>query len=1066
MSHLPQSLSRSLFLLFLFCFLSHFSGWAQRPDWQNEAVFGINKEVPRGTFFAYESIDQAIQGEPALSKYFLSLNGSWKFHWVPNPASVPEGFWLNGYDVEAWASIPVPANWQLHGYDYPIYINHQYAFADPRAPIAEMKEPDPPKVPGDYNPVGCYVTNFSVNPEWIDRRTVIRFGAVESAFSLWINGKKVGYSQESKTPAEFDISDFIHTGENRIAMQVFRWSDGSYLECQDFWRLSGITRDVELYSTPWTRIRDIDIRSGLVNRYQDGECVVKVSFGTKELNRIRTALYLFDGKEGLWKKEESLMIRQDTSISFVTRIKDIRPWSAENPKLYTFRIDLFDGEGQILQSIPHEVGFRSSEIRNGQFLVNGQPVLLKGVNLHEHHPYKGHVMDREMMLRDLSLMKQHNINAIRTSHYPQPEYFYEYCNRYGFYVVDEANIESHGMYYGERSLAKKPSWGPAHLDRIRRMVERDKNQPCVVIWSMGNEAGNGINFEEAYRWIKERDPSRPVQYERALQDWNTDLFVPMYMSIEGIRRYAESDPERPLILCEYAHSMGNSTGNLQDYWNVIESHPALQGGFIWDWVDQGLADTTASGEIYWAYGGDFGPPGTPSDGNFLFNGLVDPARQPHPALLEVKKVYQPVGFTLIDPKKALIGIQNKYFFRNLDGYTLEWQLALNGDIRQYADQVPIPEVPPGKTDTLYLPVEWQEGQGEWVLTLFLHQTNQEGLVPQHHVVASAAFILTPYMHPLPGLAGDEGIVHWKGEAGSLVVRANEKTFRYSLSSGWLDHLSVPGDTLVDGPMLPCFWRAPNDNDYGYGMPETHAYWKSAPERLMLTSLSLHGGNGQGLEFYYGTASKLVIAASYDLPEGKAKLDVKYEIDGMGTLFCEARIHAMDPELPDLPRFGMRWSFPGLNHEVLWYGRGPHENYCDRNSAAFPGVYSGSPFALYEAYPRPQENGYRTDVRRLSVWDRYKGYRKMNIHGTGPISFSALPYSMEQLDAGAQRAGHTFDLKETGKTYLHVDHRQMGVGGDDSWGARPHPRYRLENQSYHFGFFLETGPSDKEEEGGF
>ena len=589
-------MKRPAVLIACLCFLAISTAPSRTgpEDWENPAVTHVGTEAPRATFVPYPDAASALRLGPKESPRYLSLNGTWRFHWSPRPADRPLDFWKPSTDVSDWAETPVPSNWMFQGYDIPIYVNSSYEFAP---------NPKPPLVPHDHNPVGSYRRTFVVPEAWAGMDVHLYFGAVKSFFYVWVNGEKVGFSKDSKTPAEFDITRLLKPGENVLAVEVYRWSDGSYLECQDFWRLAGIERDVYLYATPKVRIRDYEVRAGLDAAYRNGRLDVTVEIGGDALAGPRPAslsLTLLDaaGKKVLGAKRPAAAAGNGPAVvRFESGLMNVAPWSAETPALYRLVLELKDPAGKTLEAVTSKIGFRTSEIKDGHLLVNGAAVLLKGVNRHEHDPHTGHVISEGSMRRDIELMKQSNINAVRTCHYPDDPRWYELCDEYGLYLVDEANIESHGMGYGPESLAKDPAWGPAHLDRVVRMVERDKNHPSVIIWSLGNEAGDGVNFEKAYAWLKKRDPSRPVQYERAELRPHTDIFCPMYDSIESMVKYASVKQTRPLIQCEYAHSMGNSTGNLQDYWDAIEAHDQLQGAFIWDWVDQGYAAKNAKGEL-------------------------------------------------------------------------------------------------------------------------------------------------------------------------------------------------------------------------------------------------------------------------------------------------------------------------------------------------------------------------------------------------------------------------------------------------------------------------------------
>ncbi|MFW5947123.1 MAG: glycoside hydrolase family 2 TIM barrel-domain containing protein, partial [Gemmatimonadota bacterium] len=708
------------------------------PVWEDPGVFAINKLPPRAHFFAFEDRALALERDRAASRYFRLLNGDWKFDWSRNPAERPDGFWREDFDDGDWGTIPVPGNWQLHGQGVPIYLNSRYPFP-----------PDPPRIPHDYNPVGAYLHAFEVPADWDGRRIVLHLGAVKSAGWVFMNGDTVGYTQGSKTPAEFDITPFVRPGaENLLAVEVYRWSDGSYLEDQDFWRLAGIERDVYVYAEPRTRIADIFAKAGLDEDYDDGVLDVSVAITTDEPGSrpvdVSIELLDDDGRSILREEAAATVVADSGEIvhaRFRHEVPGIEHWTAETPNLYTLVVTAGPAantpEGtpsprstntprsttpprstttppntntttttKIVTTIP--IGFRTVEIRDGQLRVNGVPVTIRGVNRHEHDPATGHVISEASMRRDIELMKQLNINAVRTSHYPNDPRWYELTDEYGLYVVDEANIESHGMGYGERTLGNDLRFRDAHLDRTQRFVERDKNHPSIIIWSLGNEAGNGANFYATYGWIKSRDDTRPVQYHVARLDWNTDLFVPMYPDLDHMTWYAETFDDRPLIMCEYAHAMGNSIGNFDDYWDLIDRYPVLQGGFIWDWVDQALYKVLPSGDTMMAYGGDFGPPETPSDGNFVINGVIAADRTLHPHALQVKNVYGPAKVLppegdVVRGETARVRVVNRQAFRDLDRFRVRWRVLEDGaTIRQ--GEVPAPDLAPGDTATLAVPV--------------------------------------------------------------------------------------------------------------------------------------------------------------------------------------------------------------------------------------------------------------------------------------------------------------------------------------------------------------------------
>lgn len=1040
----------------------------QVNDWENPGVFAINTEEPHTTFIPFPDLQQALQSEPSKSPWYKSLNGKWKFHWVPRPADRPLNFWQPEYDDSNWKEIDVPANWELLGYGIPIYVNSDYEFAP--------RNPQPPRIPHDNNPVGSYRTRFTIPDSWKDREVFIHFGAVKSAFYLWINGQKVGYSEDSKTPAEFRITPYLKPGENLLALEVYRWSDGSYLECQDFWRISGIERDVYLYATPKTRIRDFFARTLLDENYRNGILdldveVIDENQMTAAPGRLKklqvynlTVSVIDDNGERLFLEKKTFTLKpgEKKQLNYRGELPDIRPWSAETPNLYSLCLELTDEKNRPVEAATIRVGFRRLEIKNGQLLVNGRAVYFRGVNRHENDPWTGHVVSEQSMVRDIQLMKQNNINAVRTSHYPNDPRWYELCDYYGIYLIDEANIESHGMGYGEKSLAKNPEWGPAHLHRIKRMVERDKNHPSVIIWSMGNEAGNGINFEECYRWIKQRDPSRPIHYERAELAWNTDIYCPMYARIEHLEKYAQSNPNRPLIMCEYAHSMGNSTGNLQDYWDVIEKYPVLQGGFIWDWVDQGLAKKNEKGELFWAYGGDFGPPDTPSDSNFCCNGLVAPDRKPHPALWEVKKVYQPARFELSKPlsgDKTEVGVKitNKYDFLTLEPetYSIHWSALKNGE-KVAEGSLPCPEIAPWKTAavTVKLPAEAFGPGAETFLNLELRTRKElyHGLIPAGHAVASEQLKLaekesTTASPSVPGRPETKlpGLKIKESKENRNLVSISGQNFvvTFDRTEGRpvsLKHKNI--EFFKDGPR-PNFWRAPTDNDFGNRMPVRLKVWREASLTRQVKGFRIDKNkNGQ-----------VTVRVDFYLPSVEASHTVLYTVERDGTLTVRNEFRPANPEkLPEIPRVGMLLGLADGFEQIEYYGRGPHENYCDRKTSAFVGIYHTSRDEQVIPYVSAQEFGNRTDTRWLVI--KRKDGAGIKFIGQPVFEFSAIPYTPEDLTLNRRGEKHFNEVPRRSNLYVTVDLAQMGVGGDDSWGARPHPQYLIKPQPYTWSFIIQ------------
>ncbi len=1021
-------------------------------DWENLEVLEINREAPHATLFPYADVSRAMAGDRTTSPYFQSLNGIWKFNWVSRPADRPMDFYRINFDAGDWDEIPVPSNWEIEGYGTAIYLNIPYEF-----------EPDWPRIPHDHNPVGSYLRDFEVPESWQGRRVFVHFGAVKSAMYLWVNGVKVGYSQGSKTPAEFDITDYVHPGTNRIAVEVYRWSDGSYLECQDFWRISGIERDVFLFSTPEVHVRDFFARTSLDDVYTDGTLSLTAQLrnyaaGDPATRGLSVQLY-GPGDTGPMVFESGLEVtvagEGELEVEIEGMLPDVHAWSAETPNLYTLLITLLDEGAGLSEVISSKVGFRKVEIKDAQLHVNGVPITLKGTNRHEHDPDRGHVISEALMLRDIELMKEANINAVRTSHYPNDPRWYELCDEHGLYVVDEANIESHGYgYRPEITLGNRPEWIGPHLDRTIRMVERDKNHPSVIIWSLGNEAGDGVVFDATYGWIKERDPSRPVQYERALTGKNTDIFVPMYAGIERLEEWAASEPDRPLIMCEYAHAMGNSVGNLQDYWDVIEEHAVLQGGFIWDWVDQGLTLHDEAGEKYFGYGGDFGD--DPNDENFVINGLIQPDRRPNPHYWEVKKVYQYVDANLLDASTGRIELHNKYDFLNLDEFDLSWRL-MSGNRRLAAgtlDPISLPPHSRGEVSIDLPEIDPQPG-AEYFLLIEIALAQDRGVLPAGFVVAWEQFQLPFYVAPTR--IDPEGLPALEIEDDGAEVEVTGQSFvaTFSRAEGTLSSLRYRGTELIRTGLEPDFWRPPTDNDIGNRMHETSAMWKVAGSTRSVRSADV--------ERVSESVVRVEILST--LLAGVSQYRTLFTVFGDGRILVENSLMPGPEELPEMPRFGMSMTLPGDFIRLDWYGRGPWESYWDRKTGAPVGVYSGTVWEQVHSYVRPQETGNKTDVRWLAL-SNGDGVGLMAV-GVPHLSASARPFLNHDLDfdptPGSVEEGrgprerivmrHTIDVKPRDLVTLNLDYKQRGVGGDNSWGALPHEQYRLKPQGISYSFYL-------------
>ncbi|MEE8573384.1 MAG: glycoside hydrolase family 2 TIM barrel-domain containing protein, partial [Gemmatimonadota bacterium] len=985
----------------------------------------------RATFIPFADKASALSRDPGRSPFVQSLNGPWKFHWVSDPADRPPDFFRADFDDGSWDEIPVPSNWELLGYGIPIYTDIPYPFP-----------PDPPRVPDHWNPVGSYRRSFTVPDDWAGMQVFVHFGSVKSAMYVWMNGQAIGYSQGSKMPAEFNITRFLKPGANTLAVQVYRFSDGAYLEGQDYWKISGIERDVFLVAVPSVHIRDFWARPELDAEYVDGLLTIDVELRSvlaRPVSAYRLTAELLDrnGDPAFDVPLTTTFALEAAGTDWVTlqgAVPSPRKWTAETPDLYTLVLTLADDEGRTLQVIPARVGFRTVEIRDGMLQVNGVPVTLRGVNRHEHDPHTGRVMSDELMLRDIELMKRYNVNAVRTSHYPSDPRWYDFADEYGLYIVDEANIESHGMGYDPQvTLGNDPAWKAAHLDRTIRMVQRDKNHPSVIIWSLGNEGGDGVNFEATSAWIHRADPSRPVQYERAIQRPHVDIYAPMYARIPHLLDYASEPRDRPLIMCEYAHAMGNSVGNLQDYWDVIEAHDQLQGGFIWDWADQGLYAETWQGEPFWAYGGDYGPPGVPSDGNFLINGLVQPDRTPNPHFEEVRKVYQNIRIRPVSLESNRIRIVNRHDFTDLAEFTASWELS--ADTRGILARGDIGALTLAPHDSIELtlpltPIDAAPGV-EYFLRIEFRTREENPFLPAGWLAAWEQFRLPAYRPPVPARIAEMSPVeiHESGEA--ITVAGEDFSVTIDPATGLLKSFTLDGRELLKSGLEPDFWRAPTDNDYGYRMPRVQGVWKDAGRIRTLERLETRRvGPGE-----------VRIDVELGLPAVNARHYLSYQVYGTGDVvvtsrFVPASVVMGDGRLPDLPRFGMRFTLSPELDDVSWYGRGPHENYRDRHTGSPVGLYEASVDALYFPYIRPQENGNRTEAR----WVAFRDSTGVGLAAIGmpTLDWSALRFLQEDLDEGPTKRGrHTYDLRPRDLVAVHLDYRQMGVGGDNSWGAQPH-----------------------------
>lgn len=1030
---------------------------AAPPDWENPRVFGVNKEPAHATFVPYADEAAARRGAMAYapgappapaSPFVMSLNGMWKFNWVKEPSARPADFYKPEFDVSGWKEIRVPANWEFEGYGTPIFLNIVYPFKRDAPKVTS----EPPKDWTTYeerNPVGSYRRTFTVPASWNGRETFLVLRGVNSACYVWVNGERVGYSEDSRLPAEFDVTKYVRPGENTLAVEVYRFSDGSYIEDQDFWRLSGIFRDVELVSRAPLHVRDFYARAAVFGEgYRDAMLRINVEVRnvTGRDETVRVEVELFDDRGRAVFKPlgnfASAPRQSGTTLIFEQYVPKPKKWSAEEPNLYTLLLTLKDGNNRVLEVIPWRLGFRMSEIKGGQLLVNGRPVVIKGVNRHEHDPDLGQVTTREMMLKDILLMKQHNINAVRTSHYPNDERWYALCDEYGLYVQDEANIESHGYGANERQrISDSEDFTDAHVDRVRRTVERDKNHASIFLFSLGNEAGWGRNFEAARAWVKTNHPELLLVYE-AGASVHSDAFNPMYTKPQNLVSYWQQKGQgKPFYLVEYAHALGNSVGNLQEYWDVLESRPNFHGGFIWDWVDQTFRKKTADGRDLWAYGGDYGD--RPNDGNGG-DGLVFADRRPQPELEEVKKVYQFIKVEPVDLAAGRVRVRNKHIFADLSYAEGSWELAEDGEVIQRG-RLPRLHTAAGQTEEVKLGLKRPAvlpGR-EYLLKVTFALAADTPWAKRGHVVAWDQFAV-PYGLPAAPAAAAGGAADAAPELSideepdAVALRGPGFLARVGKRSGALEAYEVQGRALLAGPLAPNYWRAPLDNDRGNQMAKRLGVWRTAAAERKVKSIDI-ARLGRG-------AARVTVEAAHP-PEGSTTRTT-YTVYGTGVVEVEC---ALNPAAgaPELPRVGMQMLIAGELRHVEWYGRGPQETYWDRRTGAAVGLYRATVDELWTPYVEPQENGNRTDVR----WVTFRDATGAGLSAKGldaPLYFSAWPFRMSELE----RAKHSAEIQMSKEITVNLDHRQMGVGGDDSWGAQPHKEYRLPAAPYRYKFRLE------------
>lgn len=1025
--------------------------WADNKEqtssdpWQDATVTNIGRMPMTAHYlpFTTESAALAQLRKPDAARFQVnlqterrrSLDGVWKFKLVKQPSLALTDFFKTSFDASDWQNINVPGSWELQGFDAPIYTDVTYPF-----------KANPPFVPQDYNPVGHYVHEFTVPEAWKGMDIILDFEGVESAFYCWVNGKMVGYSEDSRLPAHFDISKFLKKGKNRLAVKVFRYSDGSYLEDQDYWKYSGIERHVYIQARPKSRMNDFELSNALVNNYQDGDFKVDVSMLNPQKGQKVEVKVLAPNNKSLYTASKVIAQPADTLLHFGKLLAKVQPWNAETPNLYTLVINTSDKSGRVVESVAHPFGFRTVEMKNGQLLVNGVALKIKGVNRQEHDPVHGRTLSVEGMVNDIKMMKQFNINAVRTSHYPNHSEWYQLCDKYGLYLVDEANIESHGILDTDyKLLADKPDWYPAFHDRMYRMIKRDRNITSVIIWSLGNESGYGPHFESNYDMAKQMDKTRPVQYEGGGYNAKSDIYCPMYARIWSLRRHVNQRDARPLILCEYAHAMGNSVGNFQDYWDLIYKYDQLQGGFIWDWVDQAFAKTDEQGHHYWAYGGDMGFVGVVNDSNFCTNGLVAADRSLHPHIWEVKKVYQNITFESVPFTFGKIKVGNRFDFTTLDNYSLQWSVEADGEVvKQGTMNFPI--IQPRQQAVIDIPMGSlpEQDSREYFLNLRV-VTKKAGLaVPAGHTVAIEQMQL-PVMKAKMDYA-NTGAVSLKEETdGVLITCAGEgNSVAFSKKTGEMTSLQYAGREMLLAGLQPNFWRGLTDNDVANGTEERCATWKHAGSKMVLRKFTVSEQKDK---------AAVAVFSTYDMPEQEAQLEVNYVVSANGNVKVNMHFMPGDKALPEMPRLGMRMILKGAYDQMTWLGRGPQENYADRKTGALIGKYTATVWEQYHPYVRAQETANKCDVRWLTLTSA--DGTGIKVVGEEPLSVSAWNFPQDDLlyipSTVKNVHGGCIDKKDM--VWLNIDHRQMGVGGDNTWGAQVHPEYTITPHEWSYSFTL-------------
>ena len=1035
------------------------------PVWLDPEVNQVNREARHAHFFAFENEDLARQADKAKSARFLSMEGMWKFNFVKDHQNAPEGFFGLKYDDSQWVDFPVPGLFELNGYGDPIYKNIGYAWGT-------TFKSNPPYIGETNNYTGSYRRTFELPQDWNGQEVFFHVGSATSNLTLWVNGKYVGYSEDSKVAAEFNITKYLKKGQNLIAMQIMRWCDGSYLEDQDFWRFTGIAREVYLYATPKVHVEDFFVNADLKNDYQEGVLSGEIKIAQAKGKTV--VMQLIDPQGKQVELNTTTMLNNGPFTFEIGSLGNVLPWTAETPNLYTLLITLKQGD-KVLEVIPQRIGFRHIEIKDAQLLVNGQPILIKGADRHELDPDNGYIVSVERMIQDIKIMKYLNINAVRTCHYPDDPRWYDLCDEYGIYLTAESNLESHGMGYGEGTLAKRQDYAKAHIERQEGNVMSHKNHPSIIVWSLGNEAGYGPNFERAYDWIKAYDTSRPVQYEQARHDGKTDIFCPMYMDYNDAEKYVKTDNPRPLIECEYAHAMGNSIGGFKEYWDLIRKYPKFQGGYIWDFVDQGLRDKSkVTGKEIFTFGGDYGRYPA-SDYNFNCNGIIAPDRRLNPHAYEVRYYYQNVWITDKGLKDGKIEIYNENFFKTIDDLELEWFVGgasgghhhdnpgrPEGMTFGHGGTIAVNGIAPQQRKTITIEAMKQviervlghHGDQEIFVIFQFKSREAQPLIDKGQIVARQQFILNPYQFPDLSTAAanfslftDHSSLKKEETESYVKFDAAGTTLTVGKWSGWIDYLDVDGQTmLIDRESItPEFWRAPTDNDYGAWLQQRFGVWKNPQMKLK--------------DCQVGDNSVIV---TFDMPEVQAVLTMTYTLQPNGEVVVNEHFVPNPPKegkdvvrIPPMFRYGMQLQMPKQYDQVCYYGRGPVENYCDRNSSEFIGLYRNKVADEYYPYVRPQESGNHTDVRWFQVVDAQG--RGLEFYSDAPMEVSALPYLLSDLDDGPTKdkkiGHHSGDLIERPLTQVHVQQRQMGLGCVNSWGAWPLPDYLINREERSFTFVI-------------